>query len=507
MTSSGLPLRIPSLDLLVDGAKLPERLALCITALLVQQHLSQPSACELTLLGVDETLALRLLRPGATLRVAVRQSGVLFNGSISAVEVGYGSDRVTAVVVRAFDALLALRNRQTARAFVGMTAAELARELVAELDLSVQCDEPGPAWPRVLPAGTDFDVLADVTERSGLHFALQDRTLWLHTLQGRGEALGLVINDNLYEVRFEANANGAALQVDMSGWNPWRGSEHRASADSARGGRTAALQTDAGEVGGAEARKLQGRCLQGEAQAHALAQSELDLRRSQSVVMWGTAAGDTRLRPGVRVRISGVAARLAGEYVLCSVRHEINAEQGYACELSSALPAPRVRETGTVLALGQVTRIDDPDRLGRVQVALPAHGNVESDWLQLLAAGAGKGKGLVAQPDVGDRVVLLMERADPAQAVVLGSLWGEDGMPEEQGGLGANSSFCFVTPGGHRLRMDDGARTVRIRSSAGSELEMGPERVTLHAATPMTIEAPGQRLTIRAAFIDFQRSS
>jgi uncharacterized protein involved in type VI secretion and phage assembly len=507
MTISGATLRTPVLDLLIGGTPLPERLALGITALRVQQHLSQPSACELTLLGIDEAQALQLLQPGAALRVAVRHGGgVLFDGRISAVEAGYGSDRVTAVVVRAFDALLALRNRQTARAFVDMSAADLARELVTELDLTVQCDEPGPAWPRVLPAGTDFDVLADIAERSGLYFMLQERTLWLHTLQGRGAPIGLALNDNLYEARFEANANGAALQVDLSGWNPWRGSEHQASADSPRGGRTAALQTDAREAGGGEPRHLQGRCLQGDEQAHAIAQSELDLRRAQSLVMWGTAAGDARLRPGVRVRIGGVAAKLAGEYVLCSVHHVFDAEQGYVCELSSAVPAPRVRDSGTMLALGQVTRIDDPDRLGRVQVALPAHGNVESDWLQLVAAGAGKGKGLVAQPDVGDRVLLLMERADPAQAVVLGSLWGEDGMPEEQGGLGEKGSFCFVTPGGHRLRLDDGARTVRIRGSAGSELEMGPERVTLHAAAPMTIEAPGQRLTIRAAFIDFQRS-
>jgi hypothetical protein len=35
---------------------------------------------------------------------------------------------------------------------------------------------------------------------------------------------------------------------------------------------------------------------------------------------------------------------------------------------------------------------------------------------------------------------------------------------------------------------------------------MSPDHVTLHAAAPMTIEAPGQTLVIRAKFIDFERS-
>jgi phage baseplate assembly protein gpV len=245
--------------------------------------------------------------------------------------------------------------------------------------------------------------------------------------------------------------------------------------------------------------------VQGDEHAEVLAQAALDQRSAQSLVMWGTAAGDARLRPGVRVVIRGVAETLSGEHVLASVHHSFDPQHGYVSELSSALPAPRRRRAGTLLALGRVTRIDDPDRLGRVQVALISHGDIESDWLQLVGAGAGKGKGLVAQPDVGDRVLLLVDHADPAQAVVLGSLWGEEGLPEEQGGLGERGSFCFVTPGGHRLRLDDGERTVRIRGSAGSELEMGPERVVLHANAPMTIEAPGKTLTIRANAIELRR--
>jgi phage protein D/phage baseplate assembly protein gpV len=495
-------------DLSVDGSRLPERLARALTSLRVHQHLSLPSACEITLTGIDAAQALQVLAPGAKLRIAARTPAddVLFEGSISAIELAHGADRIVTAAVRAYDALLSLRNRQSPRTYVGLSAEALAKELVADLGVVVRCDEPGPAWPRLLQTGSDFDLLADIAQRSGLYFQLQDGVLWLHSLRGRDTTLELTLHDELQELRFEANAHGAAQSVDVVGWDPWRGRGHRASADSARSGRSASLQPDSGVVGGGDARCLSGRCLQDDAQALALAQADLDLRRARSLVMWGTATGHVRLAPGVKLRIAGVAAALAGEHVLSSVRHIVEPERGYRCELSSEVPARPPRERGLAMAFGEVARIDDPEHLGRVQVRLASHGDLGTDWLQIMGVGAGTGKGLVASPDVGDRVLALIDRDDPAQAVVLGSLWAEEGLPEDQGGLGERASFCFVTPGGHRLRLDDGERKVRLSAVDGSSVEMGPQRMSLHAATPMTIEAPGQTLTIRAAQIDFERA-
>lgn len=499
-------LRLPTLDLRVEGARLPDALAQSFTSLRVHQHLSRPSVCELVFTGSIGTEDPDLFAPGKALDIQVRGSDTaLFEGHISSTEHGLGSDRATTLAVRAFDSLVSLRNRQTARAFVNLSAADLARELVADLGLSVQCDEPGPAWPRVLQTGTDFELLLDIAERSGLHFTLQDGSLWLHTLQGRGTPVPLVLRDNLHEARIETNAHGSCHRVSTLGWNPWRGIEHTAEAGEPRRPRSG-MPPDAAGIGGADPLSLLGRALQSDEHAQALAQAELDARGARAVVFWGTAAGDARLRPGARVQIKGLPSHLSGDHVLVSARHTLDAEHGFVSELSSELPPSQPRASGTLMTLGEVTRIDDPDRLGRVQVAMPAYGNVESDWLQVASAGAGKAKGLVIQPDIGDRVLLLLDHADPAQAVVLGSLYGEVGLPEEQGGLGKDASFCFVTPGGHRVRLDDGSRTVRITGSAGSQLEMAPDHVRLHAAAPLSIEAPGQKLVLRAKFIDFERT-
>jgi len=498
-------LNLPHIDLTVEGQRLPERVAQAFTSMRVHQHLNRPSVCELAFTGAADPAAQGLFRIGAELRVALREPGPpLFAGRISAVEVGYGSDRIGTLAVRAYDPLLALRNRGTARAFIELNALELAEQLTAGLGLTMDCSDPGPHWPRLLQLGSDFELLADVAARCGLYCFVEGSTLWLHPLSGRKDAaqLTLTLGDNLHEARFETNAQGAVRRVATTGWNPWRGAEHAAQADDPRVSRTLASAAD---IGGFDERRLPGRPVQGAEQAEAIVQAELDASSAQSLVLWATAAGDARLRPGIRVGIAGVAAGLTGPHALTSVRHTIDAEQGFRSELSSALPAPPVNAGGTLMTLGQVTRIDDPDHIGRVQVGMPAYGDIESDWLQVVAPGAGKAKGLIVQPDIGDLVLLLLDQADPAQAVVLGSLYGELGLPEDQGGLGRDASFCFVTPGGHRLRLDDGTQTVTLNGSRGSQLEMTPNHVTLRATAPMTIEAPGQRLTIRAKFIDFDR--
>ena len=502
-----MPLRLPTLDIAADDVRLPDRCARGFASLFVQQHLSQPSVCELAFTGLEDGVVEAALPVGASLRVTQRDVGAaLFDGRVSAIEYAYGANRVASVVVRAYDALFALRNRQTVRAHVGLTVAELARELVRDLGLAVSAEDPGPVWQRLLQVDTDFDLLADVAARCGLYLTVQDGTLVLLTLAGNGPLQLLRLNENLLDVRLEVNGNGACRTVRSSGWDPWRGVAHAASVSAPRSGREVSAAAPASRFGGRDERDLLAFAFQDDAQAHARAQAELDARVAQEVVFWGTALGDPRLRPGARVQLSGVSPRVAGEYVLASVRHTLDAERGFQSEISSALPAARSRPRGTAMALGSVARVDDPDHLGRLQVTLPGYSaDLVTDWLQFLAPGAGGGKGLVAPPDVGDLVLLLIDLADPGQAVVIGSLYGEGGLPPGHDVLGKTASFCFLSPGGQRIRLDDDKNSVRVETRDGSVLQMAPDAVLLHAAADLTIEAPGMRIVVRSQFIDFER--
>lgn len=478
------------IEIRLDGQALPERALGSVVAVLVQQHLSQPSACELSLVGPDAAALAPRLAPGQSLRLS--QTGATaawFEGQVTALEHVHAADGRYTLVVRAYDALCVLRQRHRARVHVDITLPELARELVADLGLSVQAEVPGPVWPRVVQTGSDFDLLADLARRCGLHLHVQAGVLQLLPTQGGGDTVELGLHDHLLDAAIEHNDHGTCARVQAHGWNPWRGAAWQAQAGG--GG------TGTGAVPGDAVRLLLGLAAQDMAGGEAAAQAELDARQGVTRVLRATARGDVRLRPGVPVRVTGLLPGVETAFVLASVRHTLDAQRGFLSELSSERPAPQARTPSLAMTPGRVTQVDDPERLGRIKVALPAYAELESDWLQWMAPGAGRAKGLVAPPDIGDLVVVLLDPSDPAQAVVIGSLWGESGLP---------AGFSFLSPGGQRIHLDDTAQRLRLESADGSCLELAPGRTLLQSSGPMTLEAPGQRLTLRAQFIDFERT-
>jgi phage baseplate assembly protein gpV len=151
-----------------------------------------------------------------------------------------------------------------------------------------------------------------------------------------------------------------------------------------------------------------------------------------------------------------------------------------------------------------VTHVNDPDGLGRVKVSLPTYGDIETGWMGVLGLGAGKGKGLVMLPDVGDEVLLLLAHEDPEQGIVLGGLYGPGG-PVDPGVVdGATRRYTLVTSSGHSIRMDDAKKVFRIEDSTGSFVEMTPSKVTLHSKVDLDIKAPGKRIVISGQAIDFE---
>jgi len=206
------------------------------------------------------------------------------------------------------------------------------------------------------------------------------------------------------------------------------------------------------------------------------------------------------------VNAIGVAENVAGRYVLTTATHTINHQHGFISEFGTSPPELRRQPTEAGMTIGEVTRVDDPDGLGRVQVALPTFGDVDAGWMPVLGVGAGKNKGLIALPDVGDQVLILLANGDPARGVVAGGLYGVLGPPDAGVEAGAVQRYALLTPGGQKVRLDDGKRSVRLEDSNGSYIELTPDGVHFHANTDLTIEAPGHNVAIRGNAVDFERA-
>lgn len=495
---------LPQILVDVDGSTLSADYVNFLGEIRVQQRLSLPTQCELTFYEPPDSLDIAaLFTPGNRLRVAAKgYNAPLFTGEVTAVEYVYGPDHGREIRVRGYDHLHRLRKRQNVRAHVQVNAYELAQEFAADVGLTVQAAAPGPRWRRIYQHDqSDLALLTEITARSGLYLTQREEVLHLLTLAGDGAPLPLILGKSLLEARVEVNVDPACRTVSAIGWNPLRVESHSGRATQARMGRSIAAEAAPDQVGGDGQRTLVDENTPSDDHAAALAQAELDRRLAGEVIFWGVAEGDPQLRPGARIRVNGLAPSLAGRYVLTEVTHRIDGEQGFVSELSTRPPASPRRPKSAVSTVGIVTSAADPEGLGRVRVVLPAYGNVESDWMGVLSGG----KGLVLLPDVDDRVLVLLTHEDPGQGVVLGGLYGMAGPPDSGVEDGAVRRYTLQTPGGQRIQLDDTNNVARFENSQGSYVELTPEKVHLHAAADLEIEAPGRAVLIRGDSIDFEQ--
>lgn len=501
-------LSLPQVLVEAEGVALTPEDMYALKEVRVQQRLSLPTLCELTFSEPPGPLAhVAQLVPGTNLRIMVAgQQEPLFVGQVTAIEHVYEAASGRELHIRGYDLLHRLRKRHTVRAHVQVTMRDLAQELVSDLGLTVQSADPGPLWPRLIQhRQSDLELLQEVAERCGLYLAVRGNVLHLLTLQGIGEPVALALGETLLEARIEINADGLCQSVAVVGWDPSRIETHEGQVSQARVGRAVPAQIAQARVGASSKREFIDEGAFSDDHATGIAQAELDQRVAREVTLWGVAQGDPRLQVGTPVEVSGVDDLVAGRYVLSAVTHTIDARKGFVSAISTYPPTQRTRAHNSVAAPGIVTQIDDPEKLGRVRVSLPTYSNIETDWMGVLSAGAGAGKGLMTLPDIGDHVLVLFAHEDPGQGIVLGGLYGIQEPPDVGIDGGVVRRYTLLTPGGQRIRLDDGQQTIRLENSAGSYCELSPEKVRIHAATDLEIEAPGQRIVIRGKNIDFER--
>ncbi|HEX9018920.1 MAG TPA: phage baseplate assembly protein V [Anaerolineaceae bacterium] len=500
---------IPAVRIQVNGSPLSQEFITLLASVRVQQKLSLPSLCELTFLDPKDPAALGGAFPaGASLLVTIMgQDEALFDGEVTVIEHVYGPSAQVELRVRGYDKLHRLRKRQSLKTFQRVTLADLARGLTSDAGFDVQVEGDDPTTPFLIQHGqSDFDLLRYTAEQRGLYLAARGSTLLLISLQGSGTGQELALGKNLLEARIEISAEATCGSVLAAGWQPLSVEAFRGETSRARVGREIDAHLAAEDAGGEAMRQLGNRTAPSAEQAEDLAQAELDRRVAHEVTLWGVAEGHPALRPGEPVTVQRVGTDLSGKYVLTSAVHTIDGERGYLTEISTLPPAPMDRPSGAGMTLGVVTSVEDPELLGRVQVSLPALGDIQSEWMHVLSPAAGKDKGLAMLPDLGDTVLVLFPLDEPGQGVVLGGLYGQSGVPDS-GVVGDRvRRYTLLTQGGQRVILDDNKKRIHLEDSNGSVVELSPDRLLLHAAVDLLVEAPGKKIVIQGQQIDFRKA-
>lgn len=163
--------------------------------------------------------------------------------------------------------------------------------------------------------------------------------------------------------------------------------------------------------------------------------------------------------------------------------------------------------TGTHLA--KVTRVDDPESLGRVQVQLlgPDPDGEAKIWARVAVPYAGHNFGAFLIPDVDMEVLVVFPAGDPAHPVVIGALWnGSTSIPETLGGDRVDR-WTLTGRNGTRIAIieeSDGQETVEISTPAGAIATLTDRdggRINIEVAThSITMGSSGIAIETSAEF-------
>lgn len=157
--------------------------------------------------------------------------------------------------------------------------------------------------------------------------------------------------------------------------------------------------------------------------------------------------------------------------------------------------------------LGSVTKLDgDPLTQQRIQVKLPVFGSDALFWARLSFPDAGKDRGIFFVPDVGDEVVVSFLDGDPAQPVILGTLYNKTNTApstitatNDKRIIQSKSkviiefdetkkNLTLKTPAGNSILMDDAAG-ITITDKNGNSIAMGSTGITLNTTKEIFLKA------------------
>ena len=122
------------------------------------------------------------------------------------------------------------------------------------------------------------------------------------------------------------------------------------------------------------------------------------------------------------------------------------------------------------LVKGVVVDNVDPKQLGRVKVKFPVLPDTpEGYWARLVMPMAGKERGWMTIPEIGDEVLVSFVHGDVAHAIVMGSVYNGVDTPPYANEDGDNNLRVFQSRSGHRLTFDDTAGAERIELISHNE--------------------------------------
>jgi uncharacterized protein involved in type VI secretion and phage assembly len=483
------------------------------------------------------------------LRVKTAEPGgpqALISGEVTAVELDL--DRAGSITeVRGLDEAHRLFRGRRVAAYPNMTVAEVVRKVTERAGLKAgRIDSvPGVGGQQNTQLSqdvSDWAFLSRLADLVGAQVAVVGGKLDFRlpeaptaapatTAAATTDPLVLEASRNLVALRACISAAEQVPEVEVRAWD----FEHKQELTA-----TATPRSAGAEIPGVDpvalAKKFaspsflaSGAGYHSQGEVKAAAQAIADQLGGACAELEGVAKGNPKLRAGAAVALAGVGEPFAGKYTLTSTRHLFSEQAGYttAFTVSSrqersfyGLVAGAHDGAGHRAAAGLVPAIvsdaRDPLKLGRVRLTFPwLAKDFTSGWARTVQPGAGKGRGALVLPEVGDEVLVGFAGGDLDLPYVLGGLYnGKDTPPElsvppVDGASGEIGVRGFVSRTGHRLELVDSARGDAVVLATGDgklrlKLDKLGQTVELTSTGPVKVSGMGVTVDAGAGVLELK---
>ena len=511
----------------IAGNALPADVEPLLTYAYVDDSLNLP---DLFVLRFRDPDRLVLSKSGITIGAAVKVSvltgdeqtpAVLVAGEVTSLEVDFDTTG-TFTVVRGYDHAHRLFRGRGTHAYTQVTASDVVTTVARRANLQLGDVQPTTTvFDHVAQTGTsDWEFLESLAREIGFEVAVREGKLDFRAPRTASTAPGseradenpLVLQLGADLLRFRAIVTAAEQvgEVQVRGWDV---AQKRALVG------TAAAKTNTAELSGVDPAGLastfgnrtyvSGDVPYGtQAEVDVAATALADQLAGAFAEFSGLARGNARLRADVAFTIGNVGPPFDGKYTITSSRHSYDAATGYTTALTvsgrqdrSLLGLTSVGGRGGPVGglVAQVSDTNDPQKQSRVKLTFPSlSDDYVSDWARTVQPGAGRDRGALVLPEVGDEVLVVLDGA--GRPYVLGGLYnGVDTPPKGpidvvDGGTGAVNRRSFVSRRGHRIDLlDQDGRTEGLSMSTADDglrlvLDATGTAVTVHSDGTVTVE-------------------
>jgi phage protein D/phage baseplate assembly protein gpV len=480
---------VPTYEILVDGGEIAQEHRDRIKEIRVVDHLRLPDVCTVSIQfpkaeGIDsqpfeigKQIEVRL---GAREKEAPE---TLFKGDVVSLEPIFGAGGCS-LTVNAYDRAHLLHRSRRVRVFQNQTATDIVRKVVSEHGLQFQGESSGEPYEFMQQDNeTDWDFIWRLAERCGFEFVVEDAKAYFRK-PGHGGTVELEWPTTLASFRPRMTAVQQVNSVSVFAHDPKTKQAIEVEEDQPE--QIAQIGIERSEVADAfEEAKMHVATepVKSSAEASTLAQALLDKLANGYIAAEGAGPGNPRVRAGVLVNVKGVGSSFSGIYRVATSQHVLRGGSTYVMKFANSpshtllgavgASGPAQPDFGAQLVLGVVTNTNDPEDMGRVRVRYPAlTGDTEGAWARIAAMSAGKERGALMLPVVGEEVLVGFEHGDTTRPYVLGSLFnGQD------------------TPGDLLLHDKDGSFVVRSDTEVHSESK---KAYTIKSGGPLTVTIAGK---------------